>query len=184
MAVSRALRRLLRLLQLEEEQCLGSVEFAAGTLMRLERALETAAECARDGRRLVIASARSGDLADRFAGLEETRSAARRAAALQLPIEEAEQKLAELREAYLAKRIERRQTETLVQHAAAKEAIEAGRRGQQALDDWYLNQVHRTRPRGERKGIAVSAKTSRQSEGLEGCDKNLRTIPASEKWRY
>jgi hypothetical protein len=33
--------------------------------------------------------------------------------------------------------VERRQAETLIQEAEAREAMETNRRGQQSIDDWY-----------------------------------------------
>ncbi len=41
------------------------------------------------------------------------------------------------------KRVEHRQAETLIQETEAREAIEAGRRGQQALDGWYSSRLYR-----------------------------------------
>jgi hypothetical protein len=78
------------------------------------------------------------------AGLEEGRSATRRAAALRPWIQDAGEEVAALREAYLAKRIERRQAETLLQKAEAAGSREANRRNQQALDDWYLSRLQRS----------------------------------------
>jgi hypothetical protein len=143
MAVSRTMRRLLRVLALEEEQRQSVLESAVGELRRLERALDSAAERERGGRRLLAASAASGELTDRVAALEETRAAKRRAATLRPWIEEAAEEVLELREAYLAKRVERRQTETLLQAAEAAKALEDARRSQQSLDDWYLNRRNR-----------------------------------------
>lgn len=156
MAVSRAMRRLLRVLQLEEEQCQSALESALGELQNLRRAVDAATERDRGGRRLVVSSAHSGELTDRLAGLEETRGAARRVAALRPWIQEAEQETAALRAVFLAKRIERRQAETLIQEAEAEEAVEAKRRGQQALDEWHLNRLHR---------IAAQAKAADDNEG-------------------
>lgn len=144
MAASRALRRLLRVLHLEEEQNRRTLEAALGELHSLERALQAAADQDRGGRRLIAASAQSGDLIDRIAGLEEGYTAARRAALLRPRIQESAERAAALREDYLAKRVERRQAETLVREAEAAEAAEAARRSQQSLDDWYLNRLHRS----------------------------------------
>ena len=82
MAASRALRRLLRIRDIEEEQSRLALESALSQLNRLEHALAATAERDRRGRRLVDASARTGELPDRLAGLEETRAAGRHAAAL------------------------------------------------------------------------------------------------------
>jgi hypothetical protein len=143
MAVSRALRRLLRIRDLEEEQCRLALESALGELNRLEHALEATAERGRRGRRLVEASAHSGELTDRLAGLEETRAAGRRAAALGSRLADVELDAIALREEFLLKRVERRQAETLIRETEARDAVEAGRRSQQALDDWYRNRLHR-----------------------------------------
>jgi hypothetical protein len=143
MAVSRAMRRLLRVLEIEEEQSRLVLESALGELQRLRRALAATTERDRRGRRLVAASAHSGELPDRLAGLEETSTARRHAAALTPKIAEMELDVAERREAYLAKRVERRQAETLIQETEARDAVEAGRRGQRTLDDWFLNRLHR-----------------------------------------
>ncbi len=137
MAVSRALRRLLRIRNLEEEQRMLSLESAMGELGRLKHALSAAAERDRRGRKLVEAGARSGELADRLAGIEETHAAARMEAALAPRIAAAEADAARLREEFLAKRIERRQAETLIQEHEARDAVDAGRRSQQALDDGF-----------------------------------------------
>jgi flagellar biosynthesis chaperone FliJ len=143
MAVSRALRRLLRIRDLEEEQCRLALESAVGELNRLESALTAAGERGRRGRRLIDASAHTGELPDRLAGIEEIQAASRFAAVLVPRIAEVEQNVADLRQAFLVKRIERRQAETLIQETEAKDAVEASRREQQALDDWYRNRMHR-----------------------------------------
>lgn len=90
MAVSRALRRLLRIRDIEEEQGRLALESALGDLRHLENALAATVERARSGRRLVGTSAHSGELPDRLAGLEETRAADRRAAVLVPRIADAE----------------------------------------------------------------------------------------------
>jgi flagellar biosynthesis chaperone FliJ len=148
MAVSRALRRLLRIRDLEEEQKRLALESALGELHSMEQAMDAAESRSRRGRRLVGDSAHSGALPDRLAGLEETRAAGRHATALEPRFAAMEDQVAELREAFLAKRVERRQAETLIEETEAQEAIAAGRRSQQSLDDWYRS---RTRPDGPAK---------------------------------
>jgi flagellar biosynthesis chaperone FliJ len=143
MAVSRALSRLLRIRELEEEQSRLVLELALSELNRLENALRATVERERRGRSLVGASARTNQLPDRLAGLEETRSSVRHAAALGPRIEATGDDVAALRREFLGKRIERRQAETLIQETEAEDAIAAGRRGQQALDDWYGSRLYR-----------------------------------------
>ena len=68
MAVSRALRRLLRVLEIEEEQSRLALESAVGELGILEHSLTATRTRERSGRRLVISSAQSGELPDRGRG--------------------------------------------------------------------------------------------------------------------
>lgn len=137
MAVSRSLRRLLRIRNLEEEQSQRALESALGEFSRLENAFTTTVERQLRGRKLVEASARTGQLPDRLAGLEETRSAGRHALMLEPKITAGKEEVAARRQEFLLKRVERRQAETLIQKTEARDAIEADRHVQQTLDDWY-----------------------------------------------
>ncbi len=143
MAVSRGLRRLLRVRELEEEQRRLALEAAMTELHRIEDALDQAGERGRNGRELVTASVHSGELTDRLAGLEESRSAARRAEVLADRFSDAEAEVAELRESYLSTRVERRQAEALIEETEARDAVEAKRRSQQDLDDWHRSRMNR-----------------------------------------
>jgi hypothetical protein len=159
MAVSRAMRRLLRVLDIQEEQSRTALESALAELHQLERAQALAVERGRGGRRLVTSSAlrmqRSAlfgeqvseqtreQLVDRLAGLEESLAASRAVTVLAAHAVEAERNVTERREEFLSKRIERRQAESLIRKVEAADAVEAGRRGQRSLDDWYLNRLHR-----------------------------------------
>ena len=148
MAASRLLERLLKVREMEEEQSWLALESALQQLRLLEHAQAAAKERERAGRRLVEESARSGELTDRIAGLEETRAGGRRATALVPKIAAAGSATAALRREYLQRRTSRRQAETLVEQARARDETTASRRGQRALDDWYLS---RRRASGERK---------------------------------
>lgn len=149
MAVSRALSRLLRLLELEEEQAQGALELALTELRNLEAARRGVAERERAGRRLVAASARSGETMDRLAGLEEARLARRLAEVVKAAIAAAEKEVLARREAFLARRVARRQAETLIDAAEARAGAEAARRGQQTLDEWFLERRRRSKPDAE-----------------------------------
>jgi hypothetical protein len=80
---------------------------------------------------------RSGELPDRIAGIEEGRFALRHTVVLEAAMSKSRQNADSLRENYQAARVERRQVETLLREAEAAAALDASRRGQQALDDWY-----------------------------------------------
>ena len=144
MAVSRAMRRLLRVREMEAEQSRAAVESALSGLKRLQRGLETAQERERRGRGLVTAGAATGELVDRIAGLEETRSAQRQASALAITVTEAEQYVQYRLQEFLAKRIERRQVEALVESIEKDTATAAGRRAQREMDDWFLSRARRS----------------------------------------
>ncbi len=101
MPVSRSLRRLLHIRNLEEEQGGLALESALGDLNQLENALQTTVVRARGGRRLVGASAHSGELEDRLAGIEETRAAGRKAEVLKPRITDAELDVVALRQEFL-----------------------------------------------------------------------------------
>jgi hypothetical protein len=75
--------------------------------------------------------------------MEETRAAGRVALALKPRVWDAEQDVAGLREDYLARRVERRQAETLIEEAETRDAQDSERRSQQGLDDWFRNRLHR-----------------------------------------
>ena len=137
MTVSRAMRRLKQVLEIQEEECRAAMESARAELTRLEQALTRSVERERGGRRLVAASAASGEITDRIAGIEESRVAKRIAKALALRIAEWELVVNARQSEFLGKRIERRQTETLIEEAEALVSVEAGRRAQRDLDDWF-----------------------------------------------
>jgi len=137
MAVSPAMRRLLRVRDLEEEQHRAALESALGELHRLEAARAAARARERKGRERIVHSASSGDAADRIAGMVEAEAGQRRAVLLGRRIVEAELQAAELRRLYLLKRVERRQAETVIREAEALESVEGARREQQRLDDWF-----------------------------------------------
>jgi hypothetical protein len=141
MAISRGMRRLLNVLETQEEQYRAEMEAALAELSRLERALEMAGKRQREGRRLVWASAVSNQLTERLAGLEETRAGRYQAELLSPKIANAEAKARARRQEFLGKRTERRQVETLVERGEAEELMEARRRGQRSLDDWYLSKA-------------------------------------------
>ena len=143
MAVSRGLKRLLEVRALEEELSQAALEEALGDLRLLEAALEMALERERSGRRHVTQSAASPDAADRIAGLEETRAASRHVAALMPRIAEMEAEVAARRAAFLCKRMERQQVETLIRKTEAEDARVAGRRAQRETDDWFLRDAVR-----------------------------------------
>jgi hypothetical protein len=135
--LSRTLRQLLRIRNLEEEQGKARLESAVGELHRLERAQAATRIRGTQGRRLVERGILNGQLNDRLAGQLEAVTAERRTIALGERIATTEDTVAARREEFLALRVNRRQVETLIEAAQRKEDSESGRREQQSIDDWY-----------------------------------------------
>lgn len=138
MAVSKSVRRLLRVLNLEEELRRRELESAQAEHARLNVALTDAIRRERDGRLLFTDGVCREDLDVRWMGLKEEDVGRRKGAVLQRPIQQSEQAVETLRAALLEKRVERKQAETLVRAAEARELLEEDRRTQQGLDSWYL----------------------------------------------
>jgi len=139
--VSGALRRLLGVRSLEEEQHRASLESALAELHALERALALARARERGGRAGVASSASDTDPAGRIAALAESSSAARHAATLASRISAAEQEADRLRQQFLLKRLERRQAETLIREEEGRDAVQAERRTQQHADDRFSSRA-------------------------------------------
>jgi len=141
--------RILRIREVEEEQSRRTLEVGLAELAQLELRLRTMQQRERAGRSLVNESASSGEITDRIAGMEESRSASRWAVTLTLRIRSAEAAVATLRQDYLEKRTGRMQAETLAETERAREAAANFRRSQRALDDWYLNRRQSGDPSGD-----------------------------------
>jgi hypothetical protein len=146
MSASKTLDRLLRIRALEEEQRRASLESALGELDALRRARATSLETEKQGRARVTASAASAETIDRHAALVEVEAARARSRVLAPRIFAAELETSQRRQAFLDKRVERRQTGTLVEAAEARQTIESDQRSQQAADDWYGARRGRTSP--------------------------------------
>jgi len=167
MAVSRTLRRLLSVLEIQEDQYRAALASALADLGRLEEAMAATAKRDRGGRRLVAASASTGELADRLAGLEETRASRRHAAALMPRIADAKLAATARQQEFLSKRIERRQAETLIRKTRAEDDLEAARRTQQGLDEWFLR-----RKRGALGGSLAATDEMRPGTDRQSTDES------------
>ena len=137
MAVSKALLRLLRVRGIEEERRRMALETASQKLRNLEEARNAALARDRQGRELMRTSVGSGELADRISGLVETEGGRKLVHVLAPRIKASEADQVRSEQEFLEKRTERRQAETLVEERQALDVVEADRRSQGALDDWY-----------------------------------------------
>jgi len=139
MDVVRAMRRVRRVREMEEEQRRAVLESALVEQAGLEAALEAARQRERAGRRLVTEGAVTGEWMNRVAGVEEMQAGRRKAEMLGPPITGAEENVAARRADFLEKRTERRQVQLLIEQREEAAAREEERRGQRSTDDWFLN---------------------------------------------
>jgi flagellar biosynthesis chaperone FliJ len=138
MAVSKTVRRMLHVLGLEEESRRRELDTAQAELARLDAGSRAAAKQEKDGRLLFASGVQGNEMDDRLAGLVEVHAGRRRQDVLQQCIQESTQVVEALRAAFLEKRVERKQAESLVKAAEARESLEKDRRNQQSLDSWFL----------------------------------------------
>jgi hypothetical protein len=142
MAISDSLRRLLHIRTLEEEQRKIVLDLALAELHSLEHTLGAMRARERSGRERVVLSSRSGDTADRIAGLIECESARRNARMFEARIAKAALRAGEAREEFLSKRVEKRQVKTILQEAQGAQNAEAARHEQQGVDEWFSARRH------------------------------------------
>jgi hypothetical protein len=135
-AVSRGLRRLYELRQIEELQKASLFELAVAELDQLKNALEVAHIREGNGRALVERSVMTGETQDRLFGVEEIAAAVRISAVLESRLRSAAEKVQRIRNEFLNKRLEKRQAGTLLESALEREAGLAQRKMQLALDEW------------------------------------------------
>ncbi len=174
MAVSRALQRLLSIRKLQEEQSRLALESALGELNRLRSALTAAAARDRRGRLLVSASALTGELPDRLAGLEERSAAVRQAAVISVRIEHAELAVAQVHQKFLLQRVERSQAETLIQETQVQDDVKSSRRRQQELDNWHQSRFFRAKEKvGETKDSPIESAIVRTASSQDEIDRDI-----------
>jgi flagellar export protein FliJ len=137
MAVRRVLTRLLRLRELEEEQSRIELEAAVGDRNRIQQDMAAAADRQMQGRRSFAAGIAGKDALGRTGAVMEMEQARQQRLRILPRLETMEAEVARQREEFLLRRTGRRQVETLVENEKGMAAIEAGRRAQQMLDDWY-----------------------------------------------
>jgi hypothetical protein len=121
------------------------MESSLAKLRFLQNALAATLEKTSQARALIASSVRSGEPVDRIAALQEMKATQRQMTILPARIAAAETDVASIRQAFLAKRIERRQVESLLDTEHAREVIEANRKSQSVLDDWHLSKRAKTK---------------------------------------
>lgn len=165
MAASKALQRVVRIRGLQEEQQRAALEAALAELHQLEAAVAECTVRERHNRRMLEQAAVLNNCADRQSALVELDAARRRNRVLHTRLLAMQNAAELLRAAFLEKRVERRQAETLVAEADARERAVQGRRAQQTLDDGH-NDRKRTLPTGSVPGGSASRQNPGKDEGI------------------
>ena len=144
MAAIENLRRLYRVREAEESTA-GSALLAANLeLHRLEIAMQSAGDRARQARINRNSSLQSANPVDWYAELEEITLADRVARVLSARIHAAREHTGRVREQFFEARVRRQQTETLLEQSISQALIEANRKSQIALDEWHRSRAHWT----------------------------------------
>lgn len=160
MPVSTALRRLLRIRDIQEGQHRQALESALSELHSLENALVACHQHACAGREVVVASVDQPDTTDRAAAQVEIASSERRAVVLVPHIQSAIVHASAAHQVFLETRMERRQAESLVESAEAADAVQDLRRGQQTMDDWFGGKRYREMSKSKHRGSQVIGDSS------------------------
>jgi len=180
MAISRALKRLLRIRDLEEEQSEIALNSAMGELRRLEQALVVTGERKRLGRAMMEQGIRQGELFERVAGIEEQELATRMVRALEPRLAAQQNEVRLRREAYMEKRVERRQVETLLEEAAKREQMESDRRTQQGLDDWFSSRQFQQALNEESSNLSQTVDNDLHKPVFESADLASQSVASKE----
>jgi flagellar export protein FliJ len=141
MTVKRVLSRLLRLRELEEEQSRLELEAAVGNRNRVAQELTVVVHRQIQGRMDFVNGISEKDTAGRTGAVIEMEQARRQRLRIEPRLESADAVVMRQREQFMARRIGRRQVETLVDQERLAAREQAGRRAQQMLDDWYGRRV-------------------------------------------
>ena len=146
MLVKRTLSRLLRLRELEEEQSRLELELAVAERNRAQQEIAFVTRRQVLGRRNFAAGIVEQNRLARAAALFESEEARRQRLRLYPQLEAADAEVARQQAEFLLRRTGRRQVETLVENERGRAEVEAGRRAQQILDDWYGRRKAKERP--------------------------------------
>ena len=143
MPVSRSLVRLHAIRVAEEQQRQTALDAALADLRDLQARLNAVNTGLGAARAMITSSIRSGVPEDRMAGLEQVELFERLAKILRERIALAEERLLQARTRFFAKRIERRQVETLLEAERVQAGVEESRKSQSALDEWFRSRLSR-----------------------------------------
>ena len=143
MASAYRLQKLHTIRRAEEELKKSALAEAIQELHRLENALRFAHERCALGRTMMNAGAESGQLEERIVGREEVSAADRSARFLISRVRKVEENIKKFQTEFLAKRVQRRQVQKLLESAIAEDVVTENRKSQADLDEWHRSRHSR-----------------------------------------
>ena len=141
MAIGQNLLRVHAVRQAEEQEQKNLLATAIAELRQLERTQELVRQRRARGRESFEESVRLGSREERICALAEIDATERLARDVSGRIGTARTQIQGLQREFLNRRIMRRQTETLLEAAEAVAKVEAERKTQNAMDDWYRSRT-------------------------------------------
>ncbi len=137
MSSAKVLERLLRLRELEEEQQRFALETVVVERNRSAARLALSLSVQAETRQSYTERIEADDPPGRLDATLRLANSLKESAYCQWQWEATDRAVAAAQEQYFAQRLLRRQAETLVEEQRRKANVEATRRAQQMLDDWY-----------------------------------------------
>ena len=164
---SSAIRRLLRIRALEEEQSRMVLEAAEAEVKRLQSALGSVRQSEHQGREILTRGVQDGEPTDRIAGVEQIRACEQAAAWIAGRTLQAEAEAGTQRSAFVEKRIQCRQAESLHDAAISQSLHRDEKRMQQMQDEWHLMRRQETQQSGDDAAAAQPKEDGTAEQSLE-----------------
>lgn len=164
---SSVIRRLLRIRALEEEQSRMVLEAAEAEVKRLQSALGSVRQSEHQGREILTRGVQDGEPTDRIAGVEQIRACEQAAAWIAGRTLQAEAEAGTQRSAFVEKRIQRRQAESLHDAAISQSLHRDEKRMQQMQDEWHLMRRRETQQSGDDAAAPQAKEDGTAEQSLE-----------------
>ena len=154
------LRRLCDLREMEERNEASRLALATAVLRKIDDALRNVRGYEEAARVLIRSGVQRDDIVDRLAGAGETDLAARLVKGLEKKRRLGEEQVGMIRDQYLAKRVERRRVEAILQIEMEREESDAQRRTQSLLDEWHRITGRETRVESSEEDLSSEKPTT------------------------
>ena len=130
------------------------LELAVADRKRLQQDREVAIGQQNQSKQEIVSAIERSESASRITALLEVEHACNLRETIETHLVTAESEIIRQREEFLLRRTGRQQVEKLLEDAIRKSEIEAGRKAQQMLDDWYGQRIRALRTDASRKRTA------------------------------